>query len=566
MTLLHRAGLGGLAATLKAIERHRRLGRLSNEDTPGSPTSSAALPWRVEPDLIALDWGEPAEAREYLRKLFAFAFRIKDKLIDLPGTYRDELNWAVRAELQHGLTLTFLQHGKVRSLGDPSVRFIDPTGDGTAQIGIDWRPCSGFKHQRQADELTNSRGMLAPDALEIDGPLYPGAAERHSEAKFKKATKLAEHAERALALCFAPIGCLSLRLSRSVGVLLVPSVMDLVEFAHHRPRMTPTSSRDCRIASPGDAALQLIVRLKAARMLSREPLGIGSIYAVRLRPQAWDKKQKYRDATLSVVPMGSHRAEESRLRQFQLAMSHLPPRISTLEQVREHYVGRGKDAKGKQKLSKLKTTERVWYDSAVRPLVADNLACGRRWYDDFPRLMLNRDKAKRVNFERKGLQDMVDERELLDDRETNFIHALHRAIFLARGKIYQDGMDAEARERGDKATPKVVNRWNRFTERLRLDLLGAKTKSQTQAVITALLARTGTVTELHDERALRDVKNLIFGNDWQRAKNLGMLALASYKRPTGKPSLPGDPEDQTDAAESELQSTGMEIEPEENNE
>ena len=94
MSLLHRAGLGGLACTLKAME---------TEFPSGSP------PWEIEPQSVTLRFGKPEKAGRYLKQLFEFAFDIrKDGLIRLPGQYAGEPSAAVLADLQAGLkSVTF---------------------------------------------------------------------------------------------------------------------------------------------------------------------------------------------------------------------------------------------------------------------------------------------------------------------------------------------------------------------------------------------------------------------------------------------------------------------------
>ena len=86
----------------------------------------------IKDDEITLRFGQPELARDYLKRLFLIAFGLKDGLIWLPGQYGDmPPSLAVRAEIQAGLTLTFLQHGKTRDLAKQSLTHeIDPTGDG----------------------------------------------------------------------------------------------------------------------------------------------------------------------------------------------------------------------------------------------------------------------------------------------------------------------------------------------------------------------------------------------------------------------------------------------------
>ena len=52
------------------------------------------------------------------------------------------------ADLQSGLTLTFLQHGRVRELAkEPSTVSYDPEGEGVPGVIVQYRKCSWFKHQ-----------------------------------------------------------------------------------------------------------------------------------------------------------------------------------------------------------------------------------------------------------------------------------------------------------------------------------------------------------------------------------------------------------------------------------
>jgi CRISPR-associated protein Cas8a1/Csx13 len=188
-------------------------------------------------------------------------------------------------------------------------------------------------------------------------------------------------------------------------------------------------------------------------------------------------------------------------------------------------------------------------DSVVRPLVADNLALGRRWYDNFAALLCDEAAAQRLTYrdERKGLQTMANDRDFLDADELQFVRAIHRAIFLARGKIYADTLGEAAARRREPANPAVRNRWKKLSQDLRLDLIGAKTAAQVQGKVNELLARCGTIREIRDEKGLSCVYRLLFGADWQRVRSLALFALASYKRPPQLTALPGDDEDTDEA-------------------
>jgi len=143
MTPLHRAGLGGLACTLRYIEKAYRHDALTDGDVPGGPWEAERPPWEVGDRSVELRFGDPKQARPFLERLFALAFPIKDGLIGTPGVYPGLTPpLAVRAELQNGLTLTFLQHGKTRNLNKtPTQIEIDPDGDGRAYVRLEYKRC-----------------------------------------------------------------------------------------------------------------------------------------------------------------------------------------------------------------------------------------------------------------------------------------------------------------------------------------------------------------------------------------------------------------------------------------
>src|SRR5208283_414576 len=96
--------------------QHYKVGLLKNERLP-APFHAGSPPWLIAEQSISLLFGKPEKAGEYLRRLFHFAFQIRsDGLICLPAQFGSEPSAAILADLQAGLALTFLQHGKVRQL------------------------------------------------------------------------------------------------------------------------------------------------------------------------------------------------------------------------------------------------------------------------------------------------------------------------------------------------------------------------------------------------------------------------------------------------------------------
>ena len=500
MSLLHRAGLGGLACTLRAME---------------SQFPKGECPWLIEPQAVTLLFEEPAKAGEYLKRLFAFAFAVgkTDGLIRLPGQYLIEPSGAVLADLQAGLTLTFLQHGKVRQLAkDPSTVSYDPTGDGVPLI-VQYRKCSGFKHQDGWEAFIERDGTLTCSQLRVDGPISPGAVVRH--VAFTADTAAEDPPARMLPLYFALVGCISLPVNRGVAALLVPEVEDLTVFVEDRPSLTPTTARECQIANTTDAVLQAQLRIRSRKMA--KGLDVPGCYAMTFRPTVWASQQKSRVGTVHVPRVPS---DDKMLDRFQRALDRLPTRVVS-RTIKEH------TGKGKSK----RTTERqesFRVDSIVRPLVADNLALGRRWYTGFSNLMTKNnpatDKPYRASlpFERKGLHDMISDTMMWDEAgERLVVQAVHEAISRRLGQIRGE-TDGESSKPLSQATK---NRWERFREKLRLDLAGAKTEAQLRFALTDLFSRGGSNSVLREHWA---AVLPVVRKDWQLARDLGLLALASY--------------------------------------
>ena len=145
MSPMHRAGLGGLACTLRHIEEKYRAGFLTDEEIPGGPWENGIPPWEITPLEITLFFGKPQSAGEFLERLFAIAFSIKDGLIYLPAQHRNEPSPEVLVELQNGLTLTFLQHGLVRKLESTEYTTTYEVDD--HKILVSFKRCSFYKHQ-----------------------------------------------------------------------------------------------------------------------------------------------------------------------------------------------------------------------------------------------------------------------------------------------------------------------------------------------------------------------------------------------------------------------------------
>lgn len=524
MSIMHRAGLGGLTCTLKAMERQYEAGLLTADKLP-APLDSNDPPWEVTNRTVTLKFGKPENAGEYLKKLFAFAFTIrKDGLIYLPGQYESEPSAAVLADLQAGIVLTFLQHGKVRQLAkETTTASYDPDGSGGAPVVVEYRKCTGFKHQEGWKSFIKKDNCLSSDSIKVDGPISPGTVVRH--VAFTGDTAAEDPPERMLPLYFSLIGCLPLPVNRGVAALVVPEVENLEEFQYDRPAMTPTTAAQCQITNAADAALQAQIRLRGRHHISGS--AIPGCYAMTFRPTAWASQQKSRIATIHVAL-----DDDKLLDRFDRALAFLPTRV--ISRTIQEKSGRGKEKIISERKESFRSA------SVIRPLIAENLALGRPWYAGFVTLMTKMNPATdkpyrdQIKFEQKGLHDMMSDQKMWDhEGEILVVKAIHEAIRQSFGRIREETDGKAALSQATK------NRWDRFRERLRLELTGAKTEAQVRFALTDLFSRGGSNSILRTNWT--DVL-FVIRKDWELTRDLSLLALASY---VGK----GEPEGVTTASE-----------------
>jgi CRISPR-associated protein Cas8a1/Csx13 len=496
MSAIHRAGLGGLACTLKKMEARFPAGD---------------FPWTVTDRLITLKFGKPESAGEYLKRLFAFAFKITDVgLISLPGQYGNEPSAAILADLQSGLTLTFLQHGKTRKMGDPTQALFDPTDGGGPGVVVPYRKCEWFKHQTGWESFIDIKGRLKTGMIPIEGPLSPGTVVRH--VAFISDTAAEDPPERMLPLYFALVGCLPLAVNRGVAALVVPDVRDLTEFVFDRPFMTPSTAVESLVGNAADAVLQAQVRVRVRSKIAGS--AIPGCSAMTFMPTPWASQQKSRVATITVS-----QGEDRLLDRFSKALAALPTRVITRTVVESSGRGKAKVVTSRQ--------ESFRSDSIIRPVIAENLAAGRKWYAGFAKLMFKTNPAtgkqyrNHIYYERQGLNDMMQNTSMWDEEgEALVVKAVHEAIRRTYGRI-RDETDGP----GGKLSQATKNRWERFREKLRLDLVGGKTEGQVRFALADLFSRGGPNSTLQESWA----KVLpVIRQNWTLARDLGLVALVSY--------------------------------------
>ena len=289
MTPLHRAGLGGLASTLRRIDK----GLPEADRPPGQ--------WTIDERSVTLSWAG-TRAKPFFDKLFNFAFQIDEEgLIYLPGQYGEIAPpLEVRAALHEGLLLSFYDHGPTSRGSETLTENTYEVDDKRVQyryLRVKW-----YKHQNTQGRGKGKDGSaLTIDSLTkpvgLTRALFPGAIQRHAA---HSASQVTQSAELILPLLFAPVGTMALKAGgkkvnergnrkfKPGAALLIPDLNTLSDVEHLLPTFIPTNARDCQIANVPDAALQVGIRLRSRNLLDRKMLT--SLRCVWCCPTDWNSR------------------------------------------------------------------------------------------------------------------------------------------------------------------------------------------------------------------------------------------------------------------------------------
>jgi CRISPR-associated protein Cas8a1/Csx13 len=149
-------------------------------------------------------------------------------------------------------------------------------------------------------------------------------------------------------------------------------------------------------------------------------------------------------------------------------------------------------------------------------MIAENLARGYSWYAGFAEQVNSNEQFKQLCYERGGLNEMVMKTEM-DDRERWFVQACHEAIRFTYGRLSQKTQD-----RGE------FTNFDRENIRIRTGLTRCKNAESFREFITSFWARAGRIPTLQEH--WDDLMDLVMDpKEWKKARDLALLALASYK-------------------------------------
>jgi len=489
MTPVHRAGLGGLAATLRA---------LSPEHGPEGAS------WKLDETSITLE--APGALDELVKRIVKHGLAIGDDgLIAFPAL--GDPPSGTRLLIQRALLGTFLQGGWSRKLQKSERQLVlDP---GSQNVPDSYRPMAWFRHQCVADDILST--LRDHSSARIAGYFFPGAAEKHPGRKW---SRMHATAEQLMALAFAPVGCVPFLVQNQAAgarqrfALVIPDVDNLLVYADLRRHVAKWSPVRLTVASAADAALQLAISDDSSiKYALRQGRRFCTVVALGIQP--WATQQKTRTGVLEIAPPSeaarfNYRLVSEGIIEFQ--PRHLPR----------------KDGSGTFVAT-----------SAGRGAIAEALAIDRPWWaavsETYRR---SNDFREAVHYlrERKGLAKMVEQARWDREEEKLFVQASHAAMRALYGSI-GERTSAVGTDFDRKAATEMT--------KIRSSLLRAKNADNFRDALLEFWSRASR-SKVRTNPVLRSSEDgeatpvwerilpLLDDQHWRKARDLALLALISY--------------------------------------
>lgn len=492
-TIYHRAALGGLAATVRAWGKKHPAGIIA----------------KIERDAVSIGWDETLSDKDFLRILLDNSFRLTeskdgmlDKLIDLPGQQIASDREDLRIAIHNGISLTFLQHNKMRpSEKEPRKESLKPI-DAEAEINFSYKAINDYAHKRAQGLgfLEETKTDALPTTAAIPQWIVPGAT--------TGANALEAPTDEVILLMYLMVGSAIFLLrphtfkEKAQACLIVPNVIDLVAFSYATgfinaenqdfERFSTNSYRNRVVGGAEEAALKFLLDYRMDEFSEAADCVDGCI-AVAMGKVAWDKNQVNR---------------------------------SIIARVRGDYeeigVFRAAQVLGKAKVLKTKDGDDFILPSSPIPeLVAANLGAERHWAFGFKTLVSEKKDFERMFYSRGGLQKMKDAVRDPDDKV--IVSVFHEAWRNTMGDLGE-----RARKGEFIFDVKLANE----QEKMRNAILRAKTADALASWFLRFCAdatKGGTLPSMRKNG--EQVRNFIFNQrNFERFQNLCLFALVSYAK------------------------------------
>ncbi|HAA29891.1 MAG TPA: type I-MYXAN CRISPR-associated Cas8a1/Cmx1 [Cyanobacteria bacterium UBA8553] len=436
-------------------------------------SEDALIQWKISEDTVSLSW--ECSDKEALEWLVQQAYQIQDGLLVSPSL---NLSPQGRYTFSQGVLSTFLQHSKQRTLDKTPTRIAFLVEENQPEIQLEWRRLLDCYYLRELKGAFNSKGKFHSE-ISIKGHHLPGLVECFVNGEYK------ESLTGFIALLFLPLACSYYLLTDRRYALVIPEVTNLSAWINRRQQLGSRSYKDFRSPSASEAGLRLLLEEWTTEDLKQHRVDYCEVY--QLGKQPWDGNQ----SGLKQAVYRVH-ASDTVLEIYQIAIALFPSKLRVTD-------------KGESWLAL----------SKVLPWIAENLVVERTWYAGFYEFR----KANDI-YERKGLVSMT---EHLQPNERVLFDSVQGAF-----SVYLLGQIKQATRQGRpldyaQVTDKVIYRLQR--------------PSTQQEFATALVDFLSQFRSKAARGVGAEIYAWIHGCEWRKARDLTMLAIATYQG-KGKDGVP----------------------------
>lgn len=527
--ILERAGIAGLYLSLYAAEE------MANLEDPKAKKLSETLEWELSPKAIQLRWKK--NERKDFENLISWAWQILDGVFYLPGAHRtkDERDhpWR-RLEIHTGLLQTFLQLNRVLSREKPINKLI--FFDENKSFKVSYQKIKGELPQLKQLKKILKKGINGSELIPMPSWVNPGSAKRFG-AIAKEETSWTGSAKDAFILLFAPIICFYFELPMTRAkdkrgkarqmpnwLFLVPEIKNLEEFYKNFTRIRDNTYRDflrVKVHSLEDAGLRFACAY-TGREIERV-LETDKIYVVAMGKVGHYQGQNVRKRIIEMTPSSIS------VKRYLKLIKFMP---------NEFVIKKSSSSANNLPDDDQTATHRIWQPTA-RGLISANLVKNTYWYRDLalpPSWQIDSLENQRqyrtdnisqqclwfenLQKERRELMDLVKEETMWDKPEEKvFVSIFHNTL---RHLLDKEG---QALSRG--GTRSLAERWDNKIEKIRRDLMHAKTLSLNRKILTEFLAEGGGGKDLTENRSV------LWGfinhpYDWKKSRDLALLSLVTF--------------------------------------
>ena len=490
MIPLHRAGLTGLLASLKQLEKFGEL--LPN--------------WEYEVRGNILHLPNMGTDSHSIAELLRGIYRIdKDGLMDFPLYRNTTIGYKVH--VQQVLLGTFIQHPQSRKTAKQMEKQVYQVGD--EQHSINFLPIYDFSHRSLSAAEEVSDAIRKNQYIDVKGWAFPGGMVRHNA--FSKNTALQDTPERYLLLLAAPLGCLYFQSRaylvngdfdpKTQYVLAIPRPAGLSWFTDRLIRLYHSMDEQkshLYVSGESDAALLSALMFLLDRTAFRLDIDFQAIkrgqlnfQVMRFGTAGWSKQQKTRTGVISTTVLKTEMIET-----YLHIDQYLKPRERKTQQ-------------GDTFIDVM----------PMRNRIAENLIRERPWYSDFAEYVSDA-RRKKVKSWRKELSQLIKDLNWSQETKRRFVDLVQAAVRNRYGRV-----SSEAKSVGAN----VGSLLDREYDRMVLTFSKCRTKENFREELFRFLAvNRAKLKELSPQERIDMLLKVAVENDWKEARDLCLLAIVTY--------------------------------------